>query len=150
MKNISFTIFIVLSMFATGIAQETNISQAELKSVFEPSNIESLYTELLCKRWEFKYAFIDQTKLPKLPENRYFDILFKSNGNYELIEKDGFTKKGNWDYDQDKKLVYLTSKSDFKASVKSIGESELIITMLSNDSNLLSPNRQIHFRSFNN
>ncbi len=149
MKNISLTIFIVLGMCVTGLAQETKISKAELKSVFEPSNIVSLYNKLLCKRWEFKYAFIDQTKLSKLPENKYFDILFKSNGNYELIEKDSLIKKGNWNYDQDKKLVYLTSKDDFKARVKSISENELIITMLTNDNNLMSPNRQIHFRSFN-
>ena len=84
-----------------------------------------------------------------ISENKYFDILIKSNGNYELIEKESLTEKGNWNYDQDKKLVYLTSKNDFKARVKSIRENELIITMLTNDNNLMSPNRQIHFRSFN-
>ncbi len=149
MKNISLTIFIILGMYATGLAQETKISKVELKTVFEPSNIVSLYNKLLCKRWEFKYVFIDRTKLPKLPEKKYFDILFKSNGKYELIEKDNLTEKGNWNYDQDKKLVYLTSKNNFKARIKSISENELIITMLANDNNLMSPNRQIHFRSYN-
>ncbi|MGB5818164.1 MAG: hypothetical protein WBG90_01675 [Saonia sp.] len=150
MKNISFTILIVLGIFATGLAQESKISKAELKSVFEPynANVESLYNKLLCKRWEFKYVFIDQAKLPKLPENKYFDILFKSNGTYELIEKNGSAEKGNWNYDQDKKSIYLTSKNDFNARVKFIEENELIITMLSNDNNPMRPNGQIHFRPF--
>jgi hypothetical protein len=139
----------VLAMCVAGLAQETKISQSELKDIFGSSNIEFLYKKLLCKKWEFKYVFIDQTKLPKLPENRYFDILFKSNGNYQLIERGGRTENGSWNYDQSKKLVYLTSKTDFKASVKSLEENELIITMLSTDNQPINPNRQIHFRSFN-
>ncbi len=136
-------------MCATGLAQETKFSQPDLRAVFGSSSIESVYNKLLCKRWEFRYAFINQTKRPKLPENKYFDILFKSNGNYELIERDSLTENGTWNYDHDQKLVYLTSKTDFEASVKSIGENELVITMLSKDKYPMSPNRQIHFRPFN-
>ena len=140
-------------MCVAGLAQETKISQSELNAVFGSTNLESafesVYNKLLCKRWEFKYVFIGQTKLPMLPENKYFDILFKPNGNYLLIERDGRIENGTWNYDQSKKLVYLTSKTDFKANIKSVGENELIVTMLSNDKHPKNPNRQIHFRPFN-
>ncbi|WP_149276478.1 hypothetical protein [Pareuzebyella sediminis] len=149
MRNIYLAILLVFSFLAIGFSQEAKKSKAELRSVFEPTDSESIYTELLCKRWEFKYAFVGQTKMPKLPGNKYFDIWFRPNGSYELIGKENRIERGEWNYNQDKRLFQLTSKQDdFKAIIKSIGEDELTITMLTDNNEAMKPNRQIHFRAF--
>ena len=136
-------------MYSVGLAQEAKPTSVELRLEFESSNFESVYNKLLCNRWEFKYAFVDHTKLKKLPGNRYFDVLFETNGNYELIDRNNQIEKGKWTFVQDENSVYLKSYNGFKANVKSIEKNELVFTMLPENSDPIAKNIQIHFRPFN-
>lgn len=129
MKKNLILIVLLFGISLNSSAQEVSFTKTELE-------------EVLCKQWEIEYAMMNGMKIEQMPGAADFDIIFKADGSYDLIRKDGDNKSGIWVYDTANKSIELSIEERTTSSIKSINHNKMILTL---DSEKLS-GVEIHFK----
>lgn len=121
-----------------------------LNTSFFAQNITLTASELetiLTKQWEIEYAMMGSMKIGQVPGAKDFDVLFKRDGKYDLIEDDGTIRNGIWKYVTKNNYIELSIDGKVTTRIKSINKSKLILIMVSEDNDAPTlPNVEIHFK----
>jgi hypothetical protein len=132
-KSLNVFVFLIIHNFSLN-AQDINLSKSDLEVV-------------LCKQWKIEYALMGGMKIQQMPGAADFDLKFKSDGTYDLIQEDGTIDNGIWVFDSKMKLIVLSIKEKVTSRVKSINENKLILTLVSGQKEPPGlPNMEIHFK----
>lgn len=134
MKKTLVALGFLIGLNTSFFAQNITLTASELETI-------------LTKQWEIEYAMMGSMKIGQVPGAKDFDVLFKRDGKYDLIEDDGTIRNGIWKYVTKNNYIELSIDGKVTTRIKSINKSKLILIMVSEDNDAPTlPNVEIHFK----
>jgi hypothetical protein len=85
-------------------------------------------TTLLCKKWEVNYALIGNMKISSIPGATEIIYEFNKDKTFLMTSNDAKDKtKGDWSYDEERKIIKLNINGKNSTSIISLKEGEFVM-----------------------